>query len=337
MSSQALEVAGLPVVESSVVVEVAGLPAHIPAPGFITEAMRRAAPRKRNGRQAYMVGALAAAYRRANPITAPDAWDERPDRPEYPSGWVDMDSLPYIASPIVEHIREDMPDLVMAADRGARFLGLAVFKAWHQRYPGATFPTIDGRVHFGRMSKRADNSATEDVIRDILHRSGVSAEMAQRRAVGDYRPMKVLLLEDWVSGGGTVSMVMGLLGSLGLKGRDIEFSLATLNGGQHDAVKKHIIGDRLRSPGALWSDSSEIVGVHYPGGVDDFWGVKGVRGRPARTAESRRFRRQLDHHIREQISPSPHPVTRLPKRPARQHKRDSWPRRAYRALVSRTF
>lgn len=119
-----------------------------------TQAMREVSPQRDELRKAHEAGMRAAALRRANPPKQPEAW--APDIPignRYGYRRLTMEEMPHIASPIVEMIREEMPEVVMVVDRGGRFLGDAVWNVWHQRYPGVRFPTIDYRMHFGRNSR----------------------------------------------------------------------------------------------------------------------------------------------------------------------------------------
>ncbi|HEU4966644.1 MAG TPA: hypothetical protein VFT53_04135 [Candidatus Saccharimonadales bacterium] len=150
---------------------------------------------------AYMTGAHAAIKRRQHPVAQPDRYAPVLAMPSSDSdlryGPIGIEEMPYLSAPVVEMIREEMPDMVMAADRGGRILGLSVYGVWQASYPSVPFPTIDSKLHFGRVSKRIDNDAVRNVIRHTLSSSGVTAEMAQRAAEGDARPLKVSF---WTTG-----------------------------------------------------------------------------------------------------------------------------------------
>lgn len=284
-----------------------GLPVEVAAEGrpcyAVSEAMLAAAPSTDPLRTAYQLGVVAATVRRVHPATAPQAFPFQMDVPRDSDSLIDgeikVDDLPYLASPVVELVRTYMPDLTMAADRGGRLFALAVYGVWHRRYGGAPFPTIDGTIHFGRISKKIDQDATRRVVEHILHRSGVMAELAQRQAEGDQSPLRVLFLDDWIHEGRTVEHVEQLIAELAAaRGQNVELAVGTMRGTQHHRLR-HVVGDTRREHGkGAWTDDSRIIGVDY-----DASGYSGVEGRVVRGQGSASIRSSLQAAIRAKVQP----------------------------------
>ncbi len=259
--------------------------------------------------QAYAIGAIAARYRRAHPVTPPEAFSDLRNVP-YGNGAFEAEDLPSAASPLVELIREEMPDAVIASDRGGRMIGLAIYKVWRQRYPNVPFPTIDGKLHFGRNSTSPRTKDTRGVIEYVLNRSGVMAEMAMRRAEGDERPAKVLLLDDWVLSGSTIDRAKKYMEDYLGGENQLAFMLGTMADGLHPSIRPHVVGNTSRY-GATWSDKSHKTGVRYTrgpgfrvrdpetGDEDGVWPVV-VRSRSAHY-----LREELEEAVRQQVIPAP--------------------------------
>jgi hypothetical protein len=301
--------AGVPVSSTEGPVEITP-PSDI---GLVTEAMRRAAPRNKKLRRAYFVGALAAARRRADPRVAPEPWDVPPEATATDAyGDLRIQDMPLIAHPIVEMIRSEMPDLVMAADRGGRILGLAVHATWRRRYPKTPFPTLGGKVHFGRFSTDHSRDSVNEILAHILNSSGVMAEMAQRREDKDGRKLTVLFLDDWVAGGGTLNMICELLARNGLnRDTNLRLLVGTMSGSNlwSSQVDLHVRG-RSNQSGVTWGDSGEELGVDYSLPRNRY--ELGLTPRPARTVAPRTLRRDLYAAIQKQVEPSPLAYNRRP-------------------------
>lgn len=313
-----------------------------------TDAMRTAAPADLTLRQPYLLGALAAVKRRAHPIAAPEPWPVHPPyhRSHNVHDQVEVPQLPNIASPIVEMVREEMPDLVMVADRGGRLLGLSVYQTWRQRYPRAPFPTIDGTINFGRISSNQPQELTRQAVTGILHRSGLMAEMAQRRAEGDQRPLTVMLLDDWIGAGFTASGVRDILASRGLiRGHNLRFIFGTMAGNNlaeqtgDDIVDRHVVGNSWRRAGAVWTDDIDMIGLDYEEqGIGSRARLVSVR-EPSEVA--RGVRQLLAATVKSDVEPSPHPYPVAPVRfvksaDSQSQGRSPWPRlmrRAFHGLV----
>jgi hypothetical protein len=306
---------------SSSSAELPGLLGETTNPYPIPEAMLAAAPSQGEQKRAYMIGALAATIRRANPIDVPEPFEFSmaipPDGASLYDGPIHIQDLPYLASPIVELIRAEMPDLVIAADRGGRLLGLAVFEAWRRRYPHSSFPTLDGKLHFGRISKRLNRDAGRMALDHMLNRSGLMAEMAQRHEEKDRRPLKVTLLDDWVNEGVTVDQVREYLeDKMAPYGGTLQYSVGTMRGTQLSRYS-HAVGDTRREHGkGPWTDDSVAIGVDY----DE--GSMGVRPQVVRSEQSRDLRHRLVNAINKEIQPSYHTI---PSHTATRHRtRFTW-------------
>ncbi len=291
---------------------------------------------------AYKVGAIAAANRREHPVSQPPAFTELTNQAEH-NGTVMLENLPEVASPIVDFVREFGPDVVIAADRGGRMLGVAVHKVWQQRYPGIPFPTIDGKLHFGRISKSPTDEDIRMVVQHILNRSGVMAEMAMRRAEGDERPAKVLLLDDWVAGGGTVGRAQEHLEDCLGGAQNLDYAVGTMNGNRYHWAK-HIIGSSDLG-GYGWSDSGKYLGVEYNtsrGAKTSPWGWDrelAVWPKVVRSATARGLRSALDESVRSQVVSAPRTVSELAtpiEQPLSQENQDNQTNQSPAALIGAT-
>ncbi|HEU4966646.1 MAG TPA: phosphoribosyltransferase [Candidatus Saccharimonadales bacterium] len=276
--------------------------------GFIVRAMRAATPKQRELRAAYAVGVQAASRRRLYHMEQPKPWaPEVTEMSLSKFGDMPIQEMPRLASPIVEMIREEMPEVVMVADRGGRLLGNAVWGVWHQRYPGVRFPTIDHRMHFGRNSSDPDSKDTELALMHILYRSGAMAEMAGREVEKDKRPLKVLLIDDWVGAGRTARRTREVLERAGnLSGR-LRLLMGTMYGTRlDDTVDRHVLGTESAYYDFPWTDNPNAFGVDYPTTHEQY---SRVLPEVRRSHQAMELRRSLREAIKERISPSPYPYT----------------------------
>jgi len=162
---------------------------------------------------------------------------------------ITADNIGEFALPIVEYIRQTQPDYVVASDRGARLLGLAVFGLYTKLY--GKFPTSDGTLRFRRFSKSNTQEATEQHLQTLVD------EMLWYKK----RPT-VLVLDDWVCSGGTKRLAQEVFDKLG-KGR-IKVKFGVLIGSGAD-ISGHS-GQTLGFGGTTdWHDDSNIIGVRYDG------------------------------------------------------------------------
>ncbi len=191
---------------------------------------------------------------------------------------ITADNIGEFALPLVEYIHQTQPDYVVASDRGARLLGLAVFRLHNRLY--GRFPTADGTIRFRRFSKSNTQEATEEHIQPL-----VDEMLAYKK-----KPT-VLVLDDWVCSGGTKRLAQNVLDKLG-KGR-IKTKFGVLVGGGAD-----VSGHNGQTSGfagvTAWRDDSNIIGVRY--GKDD-WGSTGIKAQPVRSEQARDYRRRMYYGI----------------------------------------
>lgn len=248
----------------------------------------------------YIVGALAAARRRMAPPASPAPFVDKVEWPDSYGSSVNTNNLPEIAEAVVERIRAEMPELIIAADRGARYFGLAVYNCWRARYPDVPFPTIDGKLQFGRISRAIDEGPRQRLIDDILNRSGVRAEILQRRAEGNQRPVRIWLLDDWIGMGRTINMMARALENSGpyRAGRDFAYTHITMVGDYHgDSRCRHIVAAPTRCAGSSWDNEGQAIGVSFGDDGDP------TRGRRWMTSWARENRDTLYRSISEHYAP----------------------------------
>lgn len=190
------------------------------------------------------------------------------------SASINADNIGEFALPIVEYIHQTQPDYVVASDRGARLLGLAVFRLHNRLY--GRFPTADGTMRFRRFSKSNTQEATEQHMQPLVD------EMLQRK-----KKPTVLVLDDWVCSGGTKRMTQQTFDKLS-KGR-VKTKFGVLIGGEAD-----VSGHNSHTSGFAgvtdWRDDSNIIGVKYG---NDNWGTTGIKAIPVRSEQARDYRKRM--------------------------------------------
>lgn len=164
--------------------------------------------------------------------------------------------LPELALPLVEHMQESRPDIVLANDRGARLYAFAVFQSWKSRYPNERFP--GGGIDFLHISK--SDLSNEPAIGTL------SRQMQRFRArQGAIELPSVLFMDDWVQKGQTIERFIACAGSVGLPKDCLTF--VTICGEQADGIT-HLVMDPTRDPrNSVWNPFPESVGVTYENGV----------------------------------------------------------------------
>ncbi|MBN2141732.1 phosphoribosyltransferase [Candidatus Woesearchaeota archaeon] len=207
---------------------------------------------------------------------------------------INADNIGYFALPIVEYIRETRPDFVIASDRGARMIGLAVFKLYTALY--GRFPTADGTLMFRRFSKSNSLEATEKYL----------APDVKKMLKASKRP-NVLVLDDWVASGSTQRMARQVLDRLS-KGR-IRTKFGVMMGEGADISGNN--GTYAGFTGLTdWGDDSQTIGVSY--GHSDFTYLNlyrnnaddsdGLRPKPVRSREARQYRKRMYKGLKELTS-----------------------------------
>ncbi len=99
---------------------------------------------------------------------------------------------------IVEFVRETQPDYIIANDRGARIIGLAVKMLYRNMY--GRLPTVDGTLRFRRISKSNPENETEKHLQPLVE------EMLRHR-----KEPRVLVLDDWALSGKTKNWLIEYL------------------------------------------------------------------------------------------------------------------------------
>jgi len=190
------------------------------------------------------------------------------------SASITADNIGEFALPIVEYIHQTQPDYVVASDRGARLLGLAVFNLHKKLY--GRFPTADGTIRFRRLSKSNTQKATERHLQPLVD------EMLSHK-----KKPTVLVLDDWVCSGGTKKLAQTVFDKLS-KGRiKTKFGVLIGSGGDVSGHPKQTSGFTGVTD---WRDDSNIIGVRY--GKDDY-GSTGVKAQPVRSKQARDYRRRM--------------------------------------------
>ena len=119
-----------------------------------------------------------------------------PDREFRSRGSLGFRHLPYIVRPIIEHIHETKPDIVVAGDRGGRFFAVTAMKSWAHRYPEHHFPTASGKIHMARVTKRsASGGEVAEATRWTLQQAGI--DEIRKKAEQDGKAPSVLYMDDW--------------------------------------------------------------------------------------------------------------------------------------------
>jgi hypothetical protein len=166
---------------------------------------------------------------------------------DYSRKEIQPEELVHFAYPIVQFIHEVKPDAVFALDRGARPLGLAVKMLWRKLYPDEQFPTQDRSIKFRKISRKVkDDVDRERIQQDVMH------------LLDSTEQPTVLVLDDWISTGGTQEVVKQLFDEFSDKKIRILFGVMRGNGGD-------ISGDSNSRQLGVWHDKPELTGVDYEG------------------------------------------------------------------------
>jgi len=172
-------------------------------------------------------------------------------------GYIDFDKtkpedLPEMALPILEFMEDVQPHIVIGCDRGGRLFGLAVHAAWQQTREGKPFPTLDGKLHFARVSKSEDSDILQEKIDRIV---ASSKQFGKQRGneVTEGEQLRVLFIDDWVLGGGTMRLAQRMMDKHGA-----QTYFAVMCGDGADAT-----GQANLHTNVSWHDRPEEIGVNY--------------------------------------------------------------------------
>lgn len=177
--------------------------------------------------------------------------------------------------PLVQYIHDTKPDFVIASDRGARLIGLAVAQLYKELY--GRLPTVDGTLRFRRFSKSNNQSNTKKHLKPLAEE--IMQKSKRKKPV-------VLVLDDWVCSGGTKSLARTLLRDLTDKKVDVKFGV--LIGGEAD-VSGCDPGTTSYGGTVDWHDNTNMIGVEY----------HGVKPRLVHSLESFEYRRRMYGSIRK--------------------------------------
>ncbi|MDO8508807.1 MAG: phosphoribosyltransferase [Nanoarchaeota archaeon] len=184
------------------------------------------------------------------------------------------------ALPIVEYIHQLRPDYIVASDRGARLLGLAVFRLYSQLH--GRLPTSDGTLRFRRFSKSNSTKDTENHLKPLVK------EMLKFK-----KKPTVLVLDDWVVSGGTKKLAQETFDKLGKGKIKVKFGVLTGNGADVSRNDGHSSGFAGVTD---WRDDSNIIGITYS---KNDYANSGIRGYAVRSAQAFDYRRRMYAGINE--------------------------------------
>lgn len=148
--------------------------------------------------------------------------------------------------------QETKPHIVVGCDRGGRLFGLALHATWRTTRDGEPFPTLDGKVHFARVSKTEDIEVLQEKIDQIVTSSEQIGAQRGNEIVADEQ-LRVLFIDDWVIGGGTMRIARRLMEKHGAK-----TYFAVMCGDGADAS-----GQANLHTNVSWHDRPEEIGVNY--------------------------------------------------------------------------
>lgn len=167
-------------------------------------------------------------------------------------GAIKLEDLPEMALPVLEFMEDVQPHIVIGCDRGGRLFGLAMHAAWRNTRDGRPFPTLDGKLHFARVSKSEDSDVLQQKIDEIVEASKRFGKQRSNEVAEDEQ-LRVLFVDDWVIGGGTMRLAQLLM-----KKHDAQTYFAVMCGEGADAT-----GKRELQTWVSWHDRPEEIGVNY--------------------------------------------------------------------------
>lgn len=159
---------------------------------------------------------------------------------------ITAENIAEFAYPLAQFIEQAKPDYIMACDRGARIIALAVHRLYQELY--GALPTQNHAISFRKISRRVP----EDVVKANLR-----PDVQTMLATVDYPT--VLVLDDWVATGGTKKLVEDVFNEL--SGGRINVLYGVMRGKDADVTGKkdcRALGD--------WHDRPELIGVDYENG-----------------------------------------------------------------------
>ncbi|MDB5170208.1 MAG: hypothetical protein JWN82_604 [Candidatus Saccharibacteria bacterium] len=176
--------------------------------------------------------------------------------------------LPRLLAPITAYVHERRPAVIVANDRGARLAGLALAQSYHAAY-AAPLPTHSGQLNFLRISKTQSDTAP------------IASRLRELTANDAPASLELLLLDDWVTTGVTVSRFVEAANAAGIT--TSKLAVATLCGQKAEGVE-HIVGDPLTlTTNSIWNAYEEVTGVAIVPGD-----ARGIAAQPNKYAQQAR-------------------------------------------------
>jgi len=157
---------------------------------------------------------------------------------------ITADNLAEFVLPLAEFVHQFQPDCIIACDRGARPIGMALSIVYKLVY--GKLPTFDGTVRFRRISSSNHVRDTKEHLRGLV-----------KDVLREREEPRFLVLDDWVSSGSTQNMAKSLIYDLSNGKADVKF--AVLRGERADATGTH------KDYSVEWHDRPDIVGIDYIG------------------------------------------------------------------------
>lgn len=164
-----------------------------------------------------------------------------------------IEDLPEMALPVLEFMDQVKPHIVVGCDRGGRLFSLAMHATWREMHKDQPFPTLDGKIHFTRVSKSESELELQKQMDTIVAQS---KKHGTRRGntVAEDEQLRILFVDDWVIGGGTKRLTERLAAR-----HNAQSFFAVMVGGGADVSGRPSSG----IDGLGWNDDSNEVGVNY--------------------------------------------------------------------------
>lgn len=118
------------------------------------------------------------------------------------------------------------------------------------------FPTLDGRLHFARLSTSLPVTTTAQSLENILVTSEKEAERRRKDTNGDR--MKLMFIDDWIVSGATRKQILQSLYHVGPNNFDTVFAVMCGFGADVTGTPR-----RGTTP---WDNNPQMLGIDYTAG-----------------------------------------------------------------------
>lgn len=156
---------------------------------------------------------------------------------------ITADNVAEFAYPLAQYIEQVKPDYIVACDRGARIIGLAVHMLYRRLY--GALPTRDHTISFRKIS----TSVPIEVIKEVL-------QPDIKHMLATVESPTVLVLDDWVTTGKTKDLVYELFAELSQNRVNVLYGVMRGEGAD-------ITGNKDSSAFSDWHDRVDLIGVDY--------------------------------------------------------------------------